>query len=102
MRYNKLVRDKIPELIGKKGKKFVTHLADDVEYWEKLKEKLKEKLREEVDEFILDNNAEELTDVLEVIDAICEFNGYEVEESKERKKEICWRFDKRIILEEVE
>jgi len=37
MEHNKLVRDKIPAIIKEKGQNPTTHLANDEEYWEKLK-----------------------------------------------------------------
>lgn len=100
MKYNKLVRDKIIEIIEKGGEEAVFHIADDQEYWEKLKEKL----REEVEEFIKDSRIGEIADILEVIDAICEyrnFNNKELEKVKNKKAEDRGKFEKRIVLDEA-
>ena len=62
MKHDKLVRDKIPQIIKDNGVTPVIHVADDSEYWERLKAKL----QEEVDEVLEDINVnEELADVLE-------------------------------------
>lgn len=96
--YNKLVRDKIPEIIESRGESCSTHIADDNEY----RIKLKEKLLEEVLEYIEAENIEELADVLEVIDALIidrGFNGEEIERAKKYKKETKGSFKNCIILE---
>lgn len=99
MKYNKLVRDNIPKIIKEKGGTVMTHIADDAEYWQKLKEKL----QEEVDEFIQDENIGEIADMLEVLDAICRYKGFakdEVEQVKTKKAQERGKFEKRIILDE--
>ncbi len=95
--YNKLIRDKIPDLIKSKGETCKTRIATDEEYWDKLKEKLVE----EVNELIKDNNIEELADVLEVIDSIKKYKDWHdarIEKIRLEKKINKGGFDDRIIL----
>ena len=103
-KYNKLVRDRIPEIIKLKGGRPVFRTADETEYWLKLKEKL----REEVEEFMgaKDTSAakEELADVLEVVNAIaahlkCHRN--EIEIIRIKKAEERGAFTGRVILDEA-
>ncbi len=99
MKYNKLVRDNIPEIVKQKGGTAIIHIAKEKEYWEKLKEKL----REEVEEFNAKPSMEELADILEVLDAIIEFKRFsktKLKKVKKDKKRERGGFEKRIILEE--
>lgn len=98
-KYNKLVRDKIPEIIKKKGGKYKIHIADKKEYWKKLKEKL----LEEIKEFSESETIEEFADILEVLDAVRDykkFNKTKFEAIKKKKAKERGRFKKRVILEE--
>jgi len=100
MEYNKLVRDKIPEIIKKDNKESVIHIAGKQEYFKALIQKL----NEEVKEFIENPSQEEMADILEVIDAICEFEEFkrdEINKIKNKKKEERGGFGKRIILDET-
>lgn len=103
IQYNKLVRDKIPEIIKSKGEECKTHIADDLEFDKKLKEKLIEESQEFSDSKDSENEKEELADIFEIIDAICEFKGFnkeEIEKTQKAKKEKRGGFSKKIILEE--
>lgn len=96
-RYNKLVRDKIPQLVRRRGGLPIVRIAKDEEYGEKLKEKL----TEEVQEFQASETTEELADILEVIDAIADYKGFtkkEILAVKTQKARQRGRFEKRIIL----
>jgi predicted house-cleaning noncanonical NTP pyrophosphatase (MazG superfamily) len=100
MRYDKLVRDNIPEQIREDGKKAITHIADDREF----AKKLEEKLQEEVREFLFARTEEEFADIWEVLDTIIVFRRFDkqrIAEIKEQKAKINGPFSKRIILDEV-
>ena len=99
--YNKLVRDKIPEIIEEDGKNCKTRILSDEEYIAALEEKL----NEEVAEYQADKNLEEMADVLEVLQAICIARGYSLEELEAlRAKKANERggFADKIFLEYVE
>lgn len=99
MEYHKLVRDKIIERIEAKEETAVFHIADEVEYWAKLKEKL----HEEVEEFLEAESIEELADIAEVLDAIMTHKGFTKEAlATEQRKKADERgaFEKHIILDE--
>ena len=74
--YNKLVRDKIPEIIEADGKCCKTEILSDEEYIKMIDAKLDEELAE----YHEDQNIEELADLMEVIYAAAEARGYSVEE----------------------
>jgi len=99
MKYNKLVRDKIPEIMKAKGENPIVHIASDEEY----SKKLQDKLREEVAEFIGSSEPEELADIIEVVYAICDLKKIDkkqLEDIRIKKAEERGGFSKRIILDE--
>lgn len=100
MIYNKLVRDKIPEIIKKDGKTCITEVLSDEEYLRMVDAKLDE----ELEEYHKDNNIEELADLIEVIYAATVARGYSVEElEKVRQAKVVERgaFNCKILLKEV-
>lgn len=99
--YNKLVRDKIPEIIEADGKTCKTKILSDEEYIAALETKL----NEEVAEYQADKNLEEMADVLEVLQTICVARGYsldELEAMRAKKAEERDGFSDKIFLEYVE
>lgn len=75
-KFNKLVRDKIPEIIEKEGKYVKSIILNDEEY----RAELNKKLQEEVKEYLEDNNVEELADIVEVVYGILNSMDVSVEE----------------------
>ena len=97
VRYNKLVRDRIPEMIRAQGETPVVRVLDEAEY----RRCLEDKLDEEVAEFHASGDIEELADILEVVYALCRAKGHTLEELREvclAKREKRGGFDGRIFL----
>ncbi len=93
--YNKLVRDKIPEILDTKGVVYEKRTATEEEY----KTELIKKLREELGEFEVASDVEELADIMEVVEALKLLSEYsDVEEVRKKKKEERGGFEQRIIL----
>lgn len=99
--YNKLVRDKITDIIEADGRITKYRILDDNEY----RQELNKKLQEEVKEYLEDNNVEELADIVEVIYGILnsmDVSIKEFEKIRTNKQEQRGAFEKKIYLEETE
>lgn len=98
--YNKLVRDRIPEIIKASGAECKTKVLSDFDYLKMIDAKLDEELAE----YHKDQNIEELADLLEVIYAATIARGYTIEELEKvraTKAENRGRFNKKILLIET-
>jgi predicted house-cleaning noncanonical NTP pyrophosphatase (MazG superfamily) len=103
--YNKLVRDRIPEVIKSTGKHYSTRVLDNEEYITELKNKSLEELKEYLNTENDKDAIEELSDLLEIIRALAECHGAsfeKVEEVRQKKAEKRGSFKKKIFLIEVE
>ena len=99
-KYNKLVRDRIPEIIEASGKSCVTEILPDEAYLRMLDTKLDEELAE----YHRDQNLEELADLLEAIYAAAEARGWSrdrLEQLRADKAAARGTFRKRLLLLEV-
>ena len=99
--YNKLVRDKIIDIIESEGRKTSYKILDNEEY----RKELNKKLQEEVNEYIEDNNIEELADIVEVIYGILNSMDVSIEDFEKiriSKQEKRGAFNKKIYLEKAE
>lgn len=100
VRYSKLVRDNIPQIIARQGKQATTRRLGEAEY----EVKLKEKLMEEVGEFLAAASVEELADIQEVVLALSasmNISRAELENVRLEKRSRNGGFEKRLLLEEV-
>ena len=99
--YNKLVRDKIPEIIKAAGGAPETRTLDDAEYKKFLRLKLVEEAGETNAAKTREDMVKELGDVLEVMEAIMKNEGVtreEVDSLKQRRRDERGGFEKRIYL----
>jgi predicted house-cleaning noncanonical NTP pyrophosphatase (MazG superfamily) len=103
--YNKLVRDKIPQIIESKGKKFSAKILNDEDYIKYLKEKAYEELDEYCASETDGEAVEELADLLDVIWALANQHGSsigEVEAVRKDKFKKRGAFQEKVFLIEVE
>ncbi len=101
--YNKLVRDKIPEIIEGKNETPVTRILNDDEYKLELEKKLYEEYKE-----VIESSGEdrlfELADMIEVIKSLALLSGKILEDIIELangKRNKRGGFEKKIFLEKV-
>ncbi|MCM3055712.1 nucleoside triphosphate pyrophosphohydrolase [Caldifermentibacillus hisashii] len=102
--HNKLVRDRIPEIIKSTGKLAVTEILDEEEYVTELRRKSKEELDEFLNSETNEEALEELADLLEIIHALAKVHAAnidKVEQIRLKKAEERGSFDERIFLIEV-
>jgi predicted house-cleaning noncanonical NTP pyrophosphatase (MazG superfamily) len=99
--YDKLIRDKIPEVLESLNKNYAVKIVEG----EELLPYLKAKLFEETGEFSKEPSVEELADILEVIEALAVSLGSnltEVLEAKAKKQAERGGFTKGLILLEAD
>ena len=102
--YNKLVRDKIPEIIENDGEKPIVRVLNDNEY----KKELEKKLKEEYEEFLIaekkSERLEELADMLEVIRTLALLEDEDIQfiiDIMDKKREKRGGFTKKLFLEKT-
>lgn len=98
--YNKLVRDRIPEIIEADGKTCMVETLPDEQYLEMLEAKL----NEELTEYQENKSLEELADLLEVMRSVIDARGWtweQLEQVREEKAAKRGGFEKKILLKEV-
>jgi predicted house-cleaning noncanonical NTP pyrophosphatase (MazG superfamily) len=101
IRYDKLVRDRIPDIIRADGKQCDVQVLTDEEY----ARQLDQKLAEELHEYLQNGEVEELVDLVEVVQAIAtmRLGSWEAFERKRaQKRDERGGFEGRLLLQVVE
>lgn len=102
--YNKLIRDRIPEIIQNDNKTCIVEVLDEPRFIVELNKKLIEESMELNEASNRDAIINELADVQEIIDAIkgyYEISDGEVREKQHKKAQTNGRFEKRFYLVSV-
>ncbi|PDZ04115.1 phosphoribosyl-ATP pyrophosphohydrolase [Bacillus cereus] len=102
--YNKLIRNKIPQIIKSNGKTPTTRILNEDEYIEELCKKTQEELTEYIEAKTKPDKLEELSDLLELINALAEHEGTtleEIDKIRRKKAEERGGFQDRIFLQDV-
>ena len=98
--YNKLIRDKIPQIIKESGNTPIVETLNDKQYLLALDKKLQEELNEYYENFSI----EELADLVELVHAILKHKGmplHKFQQIMEDKAEERGAFDEKLFLKEV-
>jgi len=95
--FNKLIRDKIPDIIEEAGNDYEMEVLDDEDYFNALNDKL----QEELDEYLESKEIMELADLVEIIYAILDHKDIsrkEFEKMRRKKKKERGAFEKKLFL----
>ena len=98
--YNKLVRDKIPEIIAKDNRNPITTILNNNDYIIELNRKIQEEMKE----YLESGEIEELADIVEVIYGILDAKNISIEEFENIRKEKVKKrgaFKEKIFLKKV-
>ncbi|MFB5544469.1 phosphoribosyl-ATP pyrophosphohydrolase [Bacillus cereus] len=98
------MRNKIPQIIKTNRKKTTTKILPQEEYIKELCKKTQEELTEYLEADTKEHKLEELSDLLELINALAEYEGATLEEInniRKKKAEERGGFSNRVFLIEV-
>ncbi|MEH7068545.1 nucleoside triphosphate pyrophosphohydrolase [Priestia megaterium] len=102
--YNKLIRDRIPEIIQESEGECVVEVLTEQDYLKELQRKSQEELNEYLAASNSNESIEELADLLEVIYGLTKCHGFSIEDLervRQHKADKSGVFDKKLFLVEV-
>ena len=99
--YNKLIRDRIPEIIEADGRAYDIEVMEDTEYKQALLTKLIEEAQEVATAKTGDERIKELADLQEVLDSIVtafDLNHNDIQKRQAERRQERGGFEKRVKL----